>query len=327
MNPFTYQRVSDATGAIAAVAGDEHAAFLAGGTNLVDLMKLHVMTPSRLVDVNAVPLAKIEAGRDGLRIGALARMSDVAADPDVAREFPVIAEALLASASPQLRNMATIGGNLMQRTRCPYFRGDDWACNKRMPGSGCAAAQGEHRNHAILGASDHCFATHPSDLAVALVALDAVVRVRGPAGERSIPLRDFHILPGATPHVECALQQGELITGVDVPASDVAINSRYVKVRDRASYEFALVSAAVALKVEGGVIADCRIALGGVGTKPWRTPEAEQVSRGRPAAASTYEAAASIAVAEARPREQNAFKVELARRVVVHALTTLGSTR
>lgn len=324
MNPFTYERAGDPTEAIAAIAGDEQAAFLAGGTNLVDLMKLHVTSPARLIDVGAIPFAQIVAGREGLRIGAMARMSDVAAHPVVASDYPVIAEALLASATPQLRNMATIGGNLMQRTRCPYFRGEGWACNKRVPGSGCAAIGGEHRAHAILGTSEHCIATHPSDLAVALLALDAVVFLRGPNGERSIPIRDFHRLPGNTPHVECELQASELIVGVEVAASRVAARSRYVKVRDRASYEFALVSAAVALRLDGGVIADCRIALGGVGTKPWRVPEAEDAVRGRPAEPETFDVAAAITLAGARPREQNAFKIELARRSVLHALTSLG---
>lgn len=324
MNPFIYERATGEAGAISTLAGDPGASFLAGGTNLVDLMKRHVMTPARLIDINAIPLAEIEFGPRGLRIGALARMSDVAAHPDVAARYPAIAESLLASATPQLRNMATIGGNLMQRTRCPYFRGEGWDCNKRVSGSGCAARKGEHRSHAILGTSEHCFATHPSDLAVALLALDAVVHVRGPAGARTIALRDFHRLPGDTPEIETALSHGELITGIEVPVAEIAVHSRYVKVRDRASYEFALVSAAVALQVEGGRIVDCRVALGGVGTKPWRVPEAEQAARGLSADPAAFELVASMVLDGAKPREQNAFKVELARRTIVHAFTSLG---
>lgn len=324
MNPFAYERAADEAGAIGTLASNPDASLLAGGTNLVDLMKRRVMTPARLIDINAIPLAGIEFGATGLRIGAMARMSDVAAHSDVAARYPAIAESLLASATPQLRNMATIGGNLMQRARCPYFRGEGWACNKRVPGSGCAASVGEHRTHAILGTSEHCFATHPSDLAVALLALDAVVHVRGPAGARTIALRDFHRLPGDTPEIETALAHGELITGVEVPAAEIAARSRYVKVRDRASYEFALVSAAVALQVEDGRIVDCRLALGGVGTKPWRVPEAEQAVRGLSADPAAFESVASMALAGANPREQNAFKVELARRTIVHAFASLG---
>lgn len=324
MNPFTYERVNDQAGAIAALAGDASAAFLAGGTTLVDLMRLHVMTPARLVDINALPLAEIESGPTGLRIGSMARMSDVAAHPAVVRAYPVIAEALLAGATPHLRNMATIGGNLMQRTRCAYFRGEGWDCNKRMPGSGCAAIAGEHRTHAILGTSESCFATHPSDLAVALLVLDAVVHVSGTDGARSIPLCDFHLLPGVTPEIETALTHGELITGVEIPASEVAANSRYIKVRDRASYEFALVSAAAAMRLDGGGIVECRLALGGVGTKPWRVPEAEEAARGRPATKETFEMIASMVLRGSRPRTQNAFKIELARRTIVRVLTSLG---
>jgi xanthine dehydrogenase YagS FAD-binding subunit len=322
VNPFRYTLATRADDAVTAGA-DRAAAFLAGGTTLLDLMKLNVMSPSRLIDVNRLPLATIEADKTGLKIGALARMSDVADDKSVRDGYPVIREALLESASPQLRNMASIGGNLLQRVRCPYFRDTAWPCNKREPGSGCAALDGENRMHAVLGTSDKCIATHPSDLAVALYALDAIVRLQGKDGERSVPVRDFHLLPGDTPHVEHALKPGDLIISVEVPASPLAAKSHYLKVRDRASYEFALVSVAAALLVEGGKVKDCRVALGGVGTKPWRSPEAEAALKGQPVGEKTYRAAADAALKEAKPREHNRFKVELAKRALVRALTTL----
>lgn len=325
MNPFSYARAAKPEDAVAAVAPHADAAFLAGGTTLLDLMKLNVMAPARVVDVNPLPLAAIDATKDRLRVGALARMSDVADHTAVAKDYPVVAQALLASASPQLRNMASIGGNLLQRVRCPYFRDTAWACNKRQPGSGCSALDGENRMHAVLGTSDHCIATHPSDLAVALAALDATVFVRGPDGERKIPLRDFHRLPGDTPHVETELKHGELIVAVEVPASPLAAKSHYLKVRDRASYEFAVVSVAACLIVENGTVKDCRLALGGVGTKPWRVPDAEAALKGKPADATGFAAAAEAALTGAKPREQNAFKVELAKRAVVRALTTLAA--
>ena len=325
MNSFDYRRASTAEEAIGAVAANGTVLF-AGGTTLLDLMKLNVLGPARLVDVNALPLAEIEIRDEGLRIGALARMSDVAVHPEVARNYPVIAEALLNSASPQIRNMASIGGNLMQRTRCNYYRDIAWPCNKRQPGSGCAAVDGENRQHAVLGVSESCIATHPSDLAVAFVALDAVVRVSSAKGERVIPLCDFHLLPGRTPHLETALAAEELIVAVDVPASPIAARSHYLKIRDRASYEFALVSVAAALLVESGTVHDCRLALGGVATKPWRVPAAEDALRGQPAARKSYEAAAEIAVQGAQPGERNAFKVELVKRAIVRALTHLGGS-
>ncbi len=324
MHPFAYARASRPEDAIAAVAPDPGAAFFAGGTTLLDLMKLDVVSPTRLVDVNALPLAAIEPIPRGLRIGALARMSDVAVDPNVARDFPVIAEALLNSASPQLRNMASIGGNVLQRTRCSYFRDPSARCNKRQPGSGCDALDGVNRMHAILGTSEACIATHASDLAVALVALDAFLRVRGAGGERSIRLVDFYALPGQTPQFENALQHGEMILSVDVPSSPLAAKSHYLKVRDRAAYEFALVSVAACLRVEDGRVAESRVALGGVGTRPWRSPEAEAALLGRPANPEAYALAAEAALADAKPRKHNAFKKELAQRAIVRALSTLG---
>ena len=323
MNPFRYSRAEKADEAVKAVTGEKAAAFLAGGTTMLDLMKLRVLAPERLVDVNPLPLAGIEAGKDGLEIGALARMSDVAGHKKVAAAYPAIAESLLASASPQLRNMATIGGNLMQRTRCPYYRDVAWACNKRAPGTGCPALEGENRMHAVLGTSEKCIATHASDLAVALAALDAVVRVRGADGERRIAATEFHLLPGDTPHLETALKHGELIVAVHVPASPLAGKSLYLKVRDRAAYEFALVSVAAALVVEGGKVKDCRLALGGVGTKPWRAADAEAALKGKPAGTKSYAAAAEAALEGAKGRPQNRFKIELAKRAIVRAFSML----
>ena len=324
MHPFAYARATRPEDAIAAVAPEPGAAFFAGGTTLLDLMKLDVATPTRLVDVNALPLAAIEPIPGGLRIGALARMSDVARDPAVLQGFPVVAEALLNSASPQLRNMASIAGNVLQRTRCPYFRDMNARCNKRNPGSGCDALDGVNRMHAILGTSAACIATHASDLAVALVALDATLRVRGPAGERSIRLLDFYTLPGQTPQVENSLQHGEMILAIDLPASPLAAHSHYLKVRDRAAYEFALVSVAACLRVEGGRVAESRIALGGVGTRPWRSPEAEAALKGQPATPDSFTVAATAALAAAQLRTHNAFKKPLAERAIVRALSTLG---
>jgi xanthine dehydrogenase YagS FAD-binding subunit len=290
--------------------------FLAGGTTLVDLMKLNVMTPRQVVDINDLPLRGIDTG-DGLRFGALERMSDVAAHPGV---YPVIARALLASASQQLRNMASIGGNLMQRTRCGYFRDVASPCNKREPGSGCPAVDGANRMHAILGTSDSCVATHASDLAVALVALDAEIRLTGPDGSRTTPLADFYRLPGDTPELEHDLRPGELITEVIVPRLDWARRSTYVKVRDRASYEFALCSAAVALDLQDGRIADARVAVGGVATVPWRLRAVEEALRGEPATVESFEAAAAHAVDGAKPLPGNAYKLTLLKRTIVRAL-------
>jgi xanthine dehydrogenase YagS FAD-binding subunit len=293
--------------------------FLAGGTTLVDLMKLNVMTPHHVLDINELPLRGIDTS-DGLRVGALERMADIAAHPGV---YPAISRALLLSASQQLRNMASIGGNLLQRTRCTYFRDVATPCNKREPGSGCPAVNGANRMHAILGASEQCVATHASDVAVALVALDAEIRLVGADGERVVTLADFYRRPGDTPHVENDLRPGELITEVRVPRKDWAAHSTYVKVRDRQSYEFALCSAAVALDVRDGHIADARLAAGGVATVPWRLPAVEESLRGRPVALATFEEAAAKAVDDAEPLAHNAFKVSLLKRTIVRALLEL----
>ena len=290
--------------------------FLAGGTTLVDLMKLNVMTPDHVMDINALPLRGIDTS-DGLRIGALERMSDVARHPGV---YPAISRALLLSASQQLRNMASIGGNLLQRTRCGYFRDVSTPCNKREPGSGCPAISGANRAHAVLGTSDSCVATHASDLAVALVALDAEIRLASASGSRTVRLADFYRLPGGTPEVENDLRPGELITEVVVPRLDWARRSTYVKVRDRQSYEFALCSAAVALNIRGSRVIDARVAVGGVATRPWRLAPVEEALRGAAATPEAFEAAASAAAEGARPLAGNGFKVPLLRRTVVRAL-------
>ncbi|MBO0875085.1 MAG: xanthine dehydrogenase family protein subunit M [Pseudonocardia sp.] len=316
MRPF--ELTAPATVEAALTGGD--GAFLAGGTTLVDLMKLNVLTPERVLDINGLPLRGIDTG-DGLRIGALERMSDVAAHPGV---YPMISRALLLSASQQLRNMASIGGNLVQRTRCTYFRDVAMPCNKREPGSGCPAITGANRMHAVLGTSDHCVATHASDLAVALVALDAEIRLFGATGARTVALRDFYRLPGDSPEVENDLRIGELITEVRVPRLDwAAQRSTYVKVRDRQSYEFALCSAAVALDIQDDRIVDARVAAGGVATVPWRLPEVEAALRGAPATLAAFESAASVAADGARPLSANGFKVSLLERTVVRALLEL----
>jgi xanthine dehydrogenase YagS FAD-binding subunit len=290
--------------------------FLAGGTTLVDLMKLNVLTPRHVVDINALPLRGIDTS-DGLRIGALERMADLARHPGV---YPAISRALLLSASQQLRNMASIGGNLLQRTRCGYFRDVNMPCNKREPGSGCSAVSGANRTHAVLGTSDSCVATHASDLAVALVALEAELRLAGPSGTRTVRLADFYRLPGDTPEVENDLRPGELITEVVVPRLDWAGRSTYVKVRDRQSYEFALCSAAVALDIQGSRVVDARVAVGGVGTRPWRLAAVETALRGAPTTEAAFEDAASVAADGARPLSGNDFKVSLLKRTVVRAL-------
>ena len=324
MNPFAYSRTADAATAIKQVAGDAKASFVAGGTSLIDLMKLRVESPALLVDVNAIPLNKIEEIEGVFRIGALVSNTDLAYHDGVRKHFPVLSEALLSGASPQLRNMASVGGNLMQRTRCYYFRDGISPCNKREPGSGCAALEGYNRIHAVLGVSDQCIATHPSDMAVALVALDAVVKVRGPKGERSIKATDFHLLPGDHPERETALEHGELITGVELTQSPLAARSHYLKVRDRASYEFALASAAVALEITDGVIRAARLALGGVATKPWRAFDAEKALVGQKPTEATFIAAAKTALKDAKPHKDNGFKIELAQRTIVRALTVVG---
>ena len=319
MKPFTYVRPADAKAAIAA-AGASGASFLAGGTTLIDLMRLEVMSPSAVVDLGRLPLATVERHGDGIRIGAMARNSDVATHATIVERYPLLAQALLAGASPQVRNMATVGGNLLQRTRCPYFRDLAVPCNKRTPGAGCSALEGYTRSHAILGTSASCIATHPSDMCVALAALDAVVHTRNGGRERAIPFGDFHTLPGEQPEVENVLEQGELVTHVELPPSPFAAHAHYVKVRDRAAFAFALASAAVGLDVADGRIRAARIALGGVATKPWRASEAEQALVGQPPSRATFERAAAAAIVDPKPRRDNAFKVGLAKRTIVRAL-------
>jgi xanthine dehydrogenase YagS FAD-binding subunit len=329
MHPFALSRADDPAQAIAAQERDAGLAFIAGGTDLIGLIKDRAALPERLLDINGLPgMAGIEPlPGGGLRIGALARMSDVAADAQVRRHFPVIAEALLAAASGQLRNMASMGGNIMQRTRCAYFRDEDeLPCNKRRPGSGCAALHGLNRNHAIFGWSESCVATHPSDLAVALAALDAIVIVRGQAGERSIAFGDFHRLPGRTPELDTTLARGELIVAIEVPASSEACASHYLKVRDRQSYEFALVSAAAAVALDGERIRSARLAMGGVAHKPWRLAAAETSLRGLSLDYSNgLRSAIAASFTDARPLAHNAFKVELAQRAALRAIVTAGT--
>jgi xanthine dehydrogenase YagS FAD-binding subunit len=324
MMPFRYVAVTDERAAReAASAGGR---FLAGGTTLIDLMKLHVERPAAVVDINALPLTRIEELPDGsVRVGALARNSEMAHHDLVRSRYPLLSRAILAGASPQLRNMATTGGNLLQRTRCYYFRDLAAECNKREPGSGCAALDGYNRIHAVLGTSDRCIATHPSDMCVALAALDAIVRLSGPAGDRTVPVGDFHLVPGDHPERETVMQPGELITAVDIPPLAFAVRSVYLKVRDRASYAFALASAAVALDVHDGRIRDARIALGGIATKPWRAREAEHALAGHPLDRAAFQAAADVALAGAVPRTHNGFKIELAKRTLVRALTRAGA--
>jgi xanthine dehydrogenase YagS FAD-binding subunit len=329
MHPFALSAADDAAQAIAAHAIDPKLAFIAGGTDLIGLMKDRAALPERLLNINGLPnMACIDAlPGGGLRIGALARMNDVAADMEVRRRFPLIAEALLFAASGQLRNMASIGGNIMQRTRCAYFRDEtDGRCNKRSPGSGCAALNGLNRNHAIFGWSESCAATNPSDLAVALAAMDAVVIVQGQKGERLIPFTDFHRLPSSAPERDNVLERGDLIVAVEVPASPEAHASHYLKVRDRASYEFALVSAAAAVAMGSGYIHSARLAMGGVAHKPWRLTVAEAVLRGISLGdTEALRSAIAASFTDARPLAHNGFKVELAQRVALRALQTAGA--
>ena len=330
MRDFSYHVARTVHDAVSAVTSIPDAEFVAGGTSLVDLMRTGVEAPPVVVDINAVPLDRVSVLRGGgLRIGALARMSDVAEHRSVIQHFPVLSQALLASASPQLRNMASIGGNLLQRTRCPYFRDVGLPCNKRQPGSGCPAVHGNNRTLAVLGASSNCIATHASDMAVAMAALDAVIHLHGPAGRRAVDLVDFYLRPGDTPQVETVLRPGELIVAVDLPGAPHSQNSGYLKVRDRASFEFALTSAAVGLDVRHAVIRSARVALGGVGTTPWRSPQAESVLVGAAANRRTFERAAHAALEEAVTYRHNGFKVALARRTIVRALELLteGETR
>jgi xanthine dehydrogenase YagS FAD-binding subunit len=301
--------------------------FIAGGTNLVDFMKLNVETPQKLVDITHLPFDKIEALPDGgLSIGAMVRNSDLAYHPIVRKNYAVLSEALLSGASAQLRNMATTAGNLLQRTRCMYFRDTAMPCNKRGPGSGCAAITGVNRSLAILGTSEHCIATNPSDMNVALAALEATIHIRGTKGERSVPIGDFHLLPGNTPERETVLEPGDLITQVSIPPPSPGNRSLYLKLRDRASFEFALASAAVVITADGGKITRARVALGGVGTKPWRSPEAEAELTGQSATQAVFQKAAEAALRDAKPQSQNGFKVELAKRCLMHALKLVTQT-
>ena len=323
MDAFQFVRAESLNSATKYAAG---AKFVAGGTNLIDMMKLDVERPKIIVDINPLPLSSISPSPDGgLILGALARNSDVAHHPAVQRDYAVLSQALLSGASPQLRNMATTGGNLLQRTRCPYFRDTAHACNKREPGSGCSAIDGHNRMLAILGTSEHCIATNPSDQNVALTALEATLQIQGVRGPRTVAIGEFYKIPGTTPHIETTLQPGDLITSVTLPPP-VAGKSVYVKLRDRAAYEFALASAAVVIKRNGSRIEYARVALGGVGTKPWRSPEAEAVLHGAPADPVTFRRAAEAALKSARPQSQNGFKIELARRSIVRALTTAAQS-
>ncbi len=323
MQSFDLVRPADMRAAIAAAGGSD-ARYIAGGTDLIQLMQDFVETPATLIDLDGLKLDAIGTDAGGLRLGALVRMADAAAHPAVVAEYPAISQALLSAASPQVRNMGTVGGNLLQRTRCNYFRDVGFACNKRDPGSGCPAIPGQNRNLAILGGSADCIATHPSDMPVALAALDAVVVIAGAGGTRRVPLADFYLLPGDTPWRETVLAPGELITEVYVPAAPWTRRSRYLKLRDRASFAFALVSAAVALDVQDGVIRTARIALGGVAAKPWRATAAEAALIGQPAEAQAFAHAASLATAGAAPAGRNGFKVTLAQRAVARALGGLA---
>jgi xanthine dehydrogenase YagS FAD-binding subunit len=324
MREFGYERVFDVAGAVALLGADPDARFLGGGTNLVDLMKAGVERPARLIDVRELPLDGVEFTHDGgLRIGATVTNSDLAAHPDVRRHYPALTQAVLAGASGQLRNMATVGGNLLQRTRCGYFTDLSKPCNKRAPGSGCPALTGEHHNHAILGASEHCVATHPSDMAVALAAFDAVISYETADGPGELPIAEFYLPVGDTPHIETALPPGALITGVTLPPAPVAAHSRYRKVRERASYAFAIGSIAAALDVQDDVVREVRLAFGAVASRPWRARAAERVLTGGPASAEAFAAAADAELAAAEALPENGYKVTLIRNLVVAVLIEL----
>ncbi|MEU4213159.1 FAD binding domain-containing protein [Streptomyces sp. NPDC026206] len=324
MRSFTYVRAESVDHAVAEVAAEPAAAYLAGGTTQVDLMRDEVLQPVRLVDITRLPLRGIRDTGDSLVVGALTTMEELAAHEVVAGRLPLVREALLLGASPQLRHMATMGGNLLQRTRCRYFRDPSVACNKREPGTGCSAIDGVNRMHAVLGTSRHCIATHASDAAVALLALGASVRARGRAGQRVVPLTEFYRLPGSAPHLENVLEHGELLTHLEIPLLPRGARSGYLKVRDRASYEFALASVAVALVIDGGTIHEARLALGGVGTVPWRVPRAEELLRGASPDREVFAAAAEAALEGAVAQSANGFKIELGRRAVVRMLSTLS---
>ena len=320
MNPFQYTRPVAASGAIQSLVREPQAHFLAGGTNLIDLMKMGVVVPERLVDINQLPLKGIEKIPGGLRLGALATNSEVAEHPLVKQNYPLLALAINAGASPQLRNMATVGGNMMQRTRCPYFFDTAMPCNKRKPNSGCGALESYNRMHALFGASDKCIAVNPSDMNVAMTALDATVHVKGPRGDRAIKFADFHRLPGDHPEKDNTLERGELILGVDLPASSFNKHVYYLKIRDRTSYAFALVSVAAALQLDGSTIKDARLAMGGVAHKPWRLHTAEAFLKGKPVGEATFEKAAQLAMEGAKAYAYNQFKLTLAPNVIRQAL-------
>ena len=320
MNRFDYVRAGTIAEAVQAARGDPRARFIAGGTNLIDLMKYDVERPERLIDITRLPLDAIEEYEGGMRIGALVTNSDVAYDDRVRRRYPILADAILAGASAQLRNAASTGGNLNQRTRCYYFYDAGTPCNKREPGSGCPAIGGVNRIHAILGASEHCIATHPSDMCVALAALEARVQVSGPDGDRTIAFDDYHRLPGGDPAKDNTLKPGEMVVSIDLPAEGFAGHYTYLKLRDRLSYAFALVSVAAAIDLDGDTVRTARLALGGVAHKPWRNKEAEALLQGKPATRESFRAAADLILAEAKPQSQNGFKIELARRAIVRGL-------
>jgi len=333
MHTFEFIRPADSATAIAAAAQSKTAQqgadvrFMGGGTTLIDLMKLNVETPARVLDINRLPLDKIEDTPDhGLRIGATVRNSDLAYHPRVQRDYSVLSQAILQGASAQIRNMATVGGNLLQRTRCVYFRDTAMPCNKREPGTGCPAITGHNRTLAILGTSEHCIATNPSDMCIALAALEATVQIQGTKGARTIAFGDFHLLPGSTPHRETVLEPGDLITHITLPPPTTGSKHLYLKLRDRASYEFALASAAVVLTISNGKITRARIALGGVGTKPWRAPQAEAALTGKPANDANFRQAAEAALQGANPQSENRFKIELAKRCLTHALRTAAAS-
>ena len=332
MHTFEFIRPPDSAAAIAAAAKSKTAQqgadvrFMGGGTTLIDLMKLNVETPDRVLDINRLPLDKIEVMPDGgLKIGATARNSDLAYHAKVQSDYSVLSQAILQGASAQIRNMATVAGNLLQRTRCVYFRDTAMACNKREPGTGCPAITGHNRTLAIFGASEHCIATNPSDMCIALAALEATVHIQGPKGTRAVAFGDFHVLPGNTPQRETVLEPGDLITHVTLPPPITGSKQFYLKLRDRASYEFALASAAVVLTIAGGKITRARIALGGVGTKPWRSPEAEAALTNKPANDATFRQAAEAALQGAKPQSENKFKIELAKRCIAYALRTAAA--
>ena len=333
MHVFEFIRPVDPAAAIAAAAESKTAQqgadvrFMGGGTTLIDLMKLNVETPDRVLDINRLPLDQIETTPDGgLKIGATVRNSNLAYHARVQKDYAVLSQAILQGASAQIRNMATVGGNLLQRTRCVYFRDTAMPCNKREAGTGCPAITGHNRTLGILGTSEHCIATNPSDMCVAMAALEATIHVQGPKGSRAIAFQDFHLLPGNTPHRETVLKPGDLITHVTLPTPLVGSKQMYLKLRDRASYEFALASAAVVLTIAGGKITGARIALGGVGTKPWRSPEAEAALTGESANEATFRAAAEAALRDAKPQSENKFKIELAKRCLTFALGTAAAS-